>query len=137
MREPSNVSYRDVHRCFYHNQKDGACEIVASTCLISADKEYIVSRSDRGLVVEVLFLPTHRAFGKVLFRFGRSIAQSTTISYHCLRDPNSTRVASNRLFLRQWYPPQLSTSIVTQLRHVDACIVSRPIRVCYATKQSA
>ena len=49
-------------------------------------------------------------------------------------DPNSTRVASNRLFLRQWYPPQLSTSIVTQLRHVDACIVSRPMRACNATK---
>ena len=49
-------------------------------------------------------------------------------------DPNSTRVASHRLFLRQWYPPQLSTSIATQLRHVDACNVSRPIRACYARK---
>ena len=49
-------------------------------------------------------------------------------------DPNSTRVASNRLFLRRWYPPQLSTSMVTQLRHVDEYYISRPMRPCCATK---
>ena len=49
-------------------------------------------------------------------------------------DPNSTRVASNRLFLRQWYPPHLSTSMVTQLRRVDEYYISRPMRPCCATK---
>ena len=52
---PSNVSYRDGHRSFYHSQNDGACEIVASTCLLAADKVYIVSRSAREVVVGVLF----------------------------------------------------------------------------------